>query len=144
MKNKTEITNNVLLYLNVKKMKKKMKKRMKSTNNWYWAICVEHLNFVVLVHSAMLLFLCCCSCYINAYTSSIFSFISFSLSPSVTFPFYASNSIYSDWSMCEKRDTRFYSLNFIVRKMLIHKMQQQVKIKKAWQRAHWKRALPAL
>lgn len=29
--------------------------------------------------------------------------------------------------MCEKRDTRFYSLDFIVRKMLIHKMQQQVK-----------------
>lgn len=39
-----------------------------------------------------------------------------------------SHRIYAEWSTCEKRDTHFYSSNFIVRKMLIQKMQRQVTI----------------
>lgn len=39
-----------------------------------------------------------------------------------------SHTIYAEWSTCEKRDTHFYSSNFIVRKMLIQKMQRQVTI----------------
>lgn len=126
MKNETEITNNVLLYFNEMREKK-----LKSTNNWYWAICAEHLNFVVPVHLPNVFFYSDAPATHKRVHCVVFYF--------VTFPFYASNSIYSGLKYVWKKRYSFLFFGFYCTKNVNSQNATTSKIYKACQ--CWKRAL---